>query len=123
MTVEQAKELTTFIEHFSHTKELYTIQTDLLTLMPYRYGEVISAFIKFCYTNQLIVPDYGEIAEEIRIQNANKEWLETLSLLQLLQSLSFFVRRDRFVDGLLASAIEDGTMINILTQLKKQFQF
>lgn len=123
MTVEQAKELTTFIKHFSHAKELYTIQTEPLTLMPYTYGKVINAFIKFCYTNQLIVPDYREIAEEIKIQNANKEWLETLSLHQLLQSLSFFVRRDRFVDGLLASAIEDGTMINILTQIKKQFQF
>src|SRR5215212_10173731 len=106
MTVEQDKELTTFIQRFSDTKELYTIQTEPPTLMPYTYGNVISAFIKFCYTNQLIVPDYGEIAEEIRIQKANKEWLETLSLHQLLQSLSFFVRRDWFVDGLLASAIE-----------------
>jgi hypothetical protein len=122
MTLEQANELTNFIERFSTSKELYTIQTEPLTMMPYAYGEEIDDFVAFCYKNQLVLPDYNEITAELTKYNTNKGWLKTLSLHQLLQCLSFFIRQDRFVDGFLGSKIKDGTITNILLQIKENFQ-
>lgn len=38
---------------------------------------------------------------------------------EVLTSLTFFIRGDRFCEGLLASALEDGTFLKLLIRLKQ----
>ena len=117
MNKEQAQELAAFSEKFKEADSLYSFNVENF-LSPHEYGEEMSDFIDFCYNNNLVSPDYMEIREELTANKAKPEWFAGLSEEKILQCLGYFIRGDRFHDGLLASAIKDGTIPHLLERVK-----
>ena len=63
--------------------------------------------------NYLQIIDKNVLGDQLKpvIQNANMELLTAI--------LTYFVRQERFCDGLWASAIDDKIFLNILYQLRE----
>src|SRR3954452_24477489 len=117
MNKEQAQQLTGFSKRFKEATSLYSLNTENF-LSPYEYGEEITDFVDFFYSNNLVSPDYLEIQEELTVNRAKPEWYAGLCEKKAIQSLCCFIRGDRFCDGLLASGIQDGTIPHLLERIK-----
>lgn len=121
MNAFQVTRLKHFATLFTSTEQLYTLQFEPLTMMPYQYGEEISSFIKFFYENGFDKGNYFEIEPELVANYKDPSWFTGLSEEQLFLCLFFFIRRDRFVDGFLAARIEDGTVNHVIEALVKNY--
>jgi hypothetical protein len=117
MTKEQAKQLIAFEQKFKDTDRLYSMSTEL-TFAPFIYGDEINDFIQFCYDNNLVPANYQLIEEELIGNRTKAEWFTGLSEEEVIQCIAYFIRGDRFCDGLLASAIKDGTISYLLKRIK-----
>lgn len=109
MTKKQAKQLIAFEQKFKEANSLYTIRTEI-TIMPYNYGAEITDFIQFCYDNNLVNTNYHLIKKELIGNRTKVEWFSGLTKEKIIQCIGYFIRGDRFCDGLLASAIQDGSI-------------
>jgi hypothetical protein len=114
MTLKQIESLKEFAALFNKTKQLYNVQLEPLTMMLYRYEKEITSFVEFCYENHLVRNDYKEISAEFEKNYQDAQWYAQLTEKQLLQCLSFCIRRDRFVDGFLGARIEDGSVNKVI---------
>lgn len=117
MTTIQIVQFKKFAEVFKNTKELYKIQTKPLTLMPYMYGSEINEFIEFFYKNKFDDENCYEAKSEFENNQNNTAWFLNLPNRTLLSCLCIIIRTDRFVDGFIASKIEDGTVNRIIEAL------
>lgn len=117
MTKEQAEHLVAFEGKFSKADLLFSISPEL-TLTPYNYGDEITDFIQFCYDNDLVKADYSSIEQELIANRTKAAWYGELSEEKVILCLSYFIRSDRFCDGLLASAINDGTVPLLIGKIK-----
>ena len=119
MTLTQIETLKEFAELFNRAKQLYSLQSEPLTIMPYKYGKEIGSFIEFCSHNNLVLVNYHEIESEFTKNYQDPSWYTQLTENQLLQCLSYCIRRDRFVDGFLAARIEDESVNKVINALAK----
>jgi len=78
----------------------------------------INDFIQFCYDNNLVPTNYRLIEKELIGNRTKAEWFTGLGEEKVVQCIAYFIRGDRFCDGLLASAIKDGTISNLLQRIK-----
>lgn len=117
MNKEQARQLIAFSKKFREIASLYSFNAEN-PLSPHVYGKEISDFIQFFYNNKLISPEYGQIREELFVNKTKPEWYAGLSEQKILECLSYFIRGDRFCDGLLVSGIEDGTISHLIERIK-----
>ena len=117
MNKEQAQQLTAFSKKFKEASSLYSFNAENF-LSPHEYGEELSDFIEFCYNNKLVSQEYDKIIEELTVNKAKPEWYAGLSEEKVMQCLGYFIRRDRFYDGFLASRIQDGTILQLLERMK-----
>lgn len=117
MTKEQAEQLIAFADKFSKADPLFTISSEF-SLTPYNYGEEINNFIQFCYDNDLVKANFHSIEKELIANRTKAEWYTQLSEEKVIQSLGYFIHGDRFSDGLVASAINDGTIPRLLERIK-----
>lgn len=117
MNKEQAQQLIAFSEKFKEASPLYSFSPENF-LAPYDYGEEITDFIDFCYKNNFVLPDYEKIEKDLTANRAKPEWYAALSEEKVIQCLGYFIRGDRFSDGLVASAIEDGTIVRLFERIK-----
>jgi hypothetical protein len=119
MEKQTAIQLTEFIQRFAKEKPLYELQSESLTMMPYRYNAAISDFMQFCHDHHLVNPDCYDIKDDLENNYAkNNHWLETLTEKKVVQSIAVLIRQGRFTDGLVSSMIENGTIIKLLNRLK-----
>jgi len=119
MDKQTAIQLIGFIERFDKERPLYELQIEPLTMTPYRYNEAISDFIGFYYSNNLVLADCYDIKDDLEKNYEKKsDWFDTLTEKQVVQSIAFLIRQDRFINGLVNSMIENGTIIKLLNRLK-----
>jgi len=87
------------------------------------YDKGITDFINLVYETGLLKEDYLDYLKEKEIQNVDSsEIIEIIakSDLLLLQSiLTYFVRQERFYDGLWGKAAKDKIFLNILYRLRE----
>jgi hypothetical protein len=121
MNKEHAIQLTSFIKRFEEEKPLYTIQTQPLTMMPHNYGAAITDFLDYFFANKLTHPDYYDIEEQFQKKYKTANWLHNLNEQQVMQCISLIIRREKFVDGFVASMIENGSLLVLLNRLKELY--
>ncbi len=121
MNKEHALQLTSFIKRFEEEKPLYTIQTQPLTMVPHNYGEAITGFLNYFFKNKLTHPDCYDIEEQFQENYKTADWLNNLNEQQVMQCISLIIRREKFVDGSVASMIENGTLLVLLNRLKELY--
>jgi hypothetical protein len=122
MNKEHAIHLTSFIKRFEEEKPLYTIQTEPLTMTPHNYGNAIDDFLHYFLKNNLTRTDYFDIEEQFRNNYENATWLNGLDEQKVMQCISLIIRRERFVDGVIASMIENKTLPFLLNRLKQVYE-
>jgi hypothetical protein len=118
MNKEHAIQLTSFIERFQEEKPLYTIQTEPLTMMPYNYGEAIDDFQSYFLKNHLTRLDCYVIENEFIKNYEYPIWFNQLTETQVMQCISYIIRKDRFVDGFIAMNIRNSIIPTLLNRLK-----
>lgn len=121
MNKKHAIYLTTFIEKFQEEKPLYTIQEEPFTMIPYHYGKAIDDFQSYFLRNHLTRLDCYDIEEEFIKNYENTIWFHKLSETQVMQVISYIIRRDRFIDGFIAHNISNGIIPASLNRLKELY--
>jgi len=98
--------------------ELVTKNNDGSNAFPYiKFNSEVRDFIKTFYNSEYVDDDYIENMNEISdYRNVNEEH----TILELSTILTYIIRRDRFVTGLLLAHIEDGLIFRILNLLQKR---
>ena len=112
-----------FITYFEELEagtagELVTKNNDGSNAFPYiRFSSEVRDFIKAFYSSKYVDDDYIENMNEISdYRNLNEEY----SISELSTILTYIIRRDRFVTGLLLAHIEDGLICRILKLVQKR---
>lgn len=118
MNQQQAAYLVAFIERFEKEKPLYKFDPSASLFSPHFYGDTIEEFLNYFFSHQLINPDCYEIESEFVANRNNTDWYTNLTEKQILQCIGLLIRKDRFVDGTLATYIENGVIPNLLKRLK-----
>jgi hypothetical protein len=98
---------------------LYEVQTDPLTIDPYRYSDEVGRFVKTLYSEGFIVPfDWPAWQEEAKQYLDNPTLLDEADLSTVQKLLTTHVRKDRFVGGHLAAMLDNGHIHAILKRLE-----
>lgn len=118
MKTKQLTQLQNFVQRFKDEKPLYTIQLEPLTMEPYTYGKALTDFIKFMYKQKLIVSDYTQMQESYFKTKNESKFISRRNEEECLSLLTAFIRQDRFIDGLLAGKVEDGTVELIVKKIQ-----
>lgn len=118
MNKEHAIQLTFFIKRFQEEKPLYSFQTQPLTMMPYYYGKAMDDFLHYFLDNHLVLTDCWDIEDEFLKNYKDSNWQNDLNEKQVMQSISYIIRKDRFVDGFISSNIDNGVILSLLNRLK-----
>ena len=90
--------------------------------IPYpNYDSAVDRLIHNMYEGDFVRPGYLARKEELGLNSREDvaAFIPKASMEDLLVLLSFYVRGERFCDGLIASAIESGELGSILTRLKE----
>lgn len=64
-------------------------------------------------TDKNYIENYEKLGDHIDYGSLNKEELRTV--------ITYYVRGERFCDGLLAGALEDGTLLKVLERIKEVY--
>ncbi len=120
MKTKQLTQLQNFVQRFKDEKPLYTLHFEPLTMQPYTYGKALTDFIKFMYQEKLIVSDYTQIQDAYFKTKNESKFISKLNEEDCLSLLTAFIRQDRFIDGLLAGNVEDGTVQLIIHRVVVQ---
>ncbi|MEP6512629.1 MAG: DUF6508 domain-containing protein [Parafilimonas sp.] len=119
LTKEQINYLLQTAKIFADASQLYTIQTESLTMMPYIYGKEINDYIKWMYENELVVQGYSTIEKNYLDNYTNDTWYANLTEKEVIKCLAFAIRRDRFVDGFLIHTITNKSFEKLVNHLKQ----
>ena len=78
------------------------------------YSQDVLDFIEKFHKLDLIDNDYLKNCKQIE-----KLSIEDMNILNILTMLSYYIRGERFCDGIIASKLEDGTIEEMLKRLHK----
>jgi len=78
------------------------------------YDKDVQDFIEQFYELELIDKDYSENYKLIKNKEVNE-----LNLQEILTFLTYYIRGERFYDGMIASILENGKLEEVLTKLNR----
>ena len=91
---------------------------DILMITPIVEAKVVGEFTELMYDLDLVIGfDWGKWDEGREI--VEKGVYKGLDVVTLLKLLTALIRNDRFCEGVLAGAMQDGTIVKILEAMKK----
>ena len=120
MSLENAEVILQFLTIFEDSK----FEAGRLVMKPgtfpyWKYDNQVLAFVKALYENRWIIDfDWPSWQQEAKKYLADHELLKEADLTALRKLLTTHVRKDRFCDGHLASAIQQGQISAILLRIK-----
>jgi hypothetical protein len=119
------KKLLNYIPYFEDETTVFTTwinpnkNTDGMLLMGYpKYDEKFKQFINDIYETDLLHPDYLEMIRKIDNEEIIGS-IKTADFNSLRSILTFYVRQERFCDGMWAIAIEEKIFLTILYRLRE----
>ncbi len=119
-------DILSFISYFENESHIfYTwsqsgLQKDGFLSMAYPdYDEEFIRFIELVSDSGLMNVNYLKVIDNNSLGNQLKPVLHKANMEVLTAILTYFVRQERFCDGLWARAIEDKTFLNILYRLRE----
>ncbi len=97
------------------------VQADGVHRMPFpRYDDEMQQFVKTVYDSEFIDTDYFKTLElyEIKRPPETIQYLESAPLPLVCAVLTWYIRGERFCNGLWCEAIENSAFLTILQRLK-----
>ena len=88
---------------------------EIMTWPYVKYSNNVISFIDDVYNNELI--DFDYLTNHIEIEDKS---IDDYTIENVITELTFYIRGDRFCDGLLYGAFEDGTILKLLKILKER---
>ena len=90
--------------------------------MPYyEENEVVSLFRSIAYDIPIIIPfDWGKWEKGRKIVNNPYFDCQTIDIITICKIITAIVRNDRFCDGALISAFENGLILKLLVSIENQ---
>ena len=86
------------------------------------YNDTVNAFVKMMYDG-FMVYDYSEVLDKLKERTGTREIynvpISALSADEALACITWAIRADRFCDGALSVALEDGFITRCLTRLRE----
>lgn len=100
------------------------IEENVSTFPYWKWSDITTEFNKTVYDMKLIVSfDWPGWEEGIQLLKDSKQTFQDLDEITLCKLLTVIIRSDRFSDGTLVGAMEDGTISKILSALKARVWF
>jgi hypothetical protein len=87
-----------------------------------QYSEEVNKFIKNFYESELVEYDYLEVLEKFESIENIESRIEVESLDNIRALLTFYIRRERFGEGYIVDAIDDGIILRILYRIRELAQ-
>ena len=95
------------------------IEENVSTFPYWKWSDITSEFFKIVHDMKLIVSfDWPGWEEGIQLLKDYEQTFQDLDEITLCKLLTVIIRADRFSDGTLVGAMEDGTISKILSALK-----
>jgi len=95
------------------------IEENVSTFPYWKWSDITTEFNKTVHDMKLIVSfDWPDWEEGIQLLRDRKQTFHDLDEITLCKLMTVIVRADRFSDGTLVGALEDGTISKILSALK-----
>lgn len=119
--MHQYDKLLSYIDYFSTAGEEVGTWAYKPPDFPYvNYSKEMSSFIHEVYETDLMDTEYLPYLESHLPHGANyAEYIETADSRLLRAILTYYVRQERFCEGLWQSAVQDGIFSKILNRLVK----
>lgn len=100
------------------------IEENVSTFPYWKWSVITTEFNKTVHDMKLIVSfDWSDWEEGDKLLTDKKQTFQDLDEITLCKLLTVIVRADRFSDGTLVRAMEDGTISKILSALKARVKF
>jgi hypothetical protein len=122
--MKEYQTLLSYIEYFTEPSNNFfkwsefKKDEDGVIALPYcSYSERVLEFQKAVYDTGFVFK--GNYAQGVTEKENPLEFIENCDLETLRKLLTFFIRRERFCEGMLASAIKNGFILKILERLKE----
>jgi hypothetical protein len=84
-----------------------------------QYSEEVNEFINNFYESDLVEYDYLEVLEKFGKIEDIESRIELESLDNIKALLTFYIRRERFGEGYILDAIDDGLILRILYRIRE----
>ena len=95
------------------------IEENVSTFPYWKWSDITTEFNKTVHDMKLIVSfDWPDWEEGSKLLRDHKQTFQDLDEITLCKLMTVIVRADRFSDGTLVGALEDGTISKILSALK-----
>jgi hypothetical protein len=108
---------------FGHLYDDDDEDSEVLTFPFYIEAPVVREFEKHCYELGIVIDfDWSKWDEGRELLSGDKSVIETLDLITLCKLITAIIRNDRFCDGALIGAFEDGLILRILMKMKDLVQ-
>ena len=100
------------------------IEENVSTFPYWKWSDITTEFNKTVHDMKLIVSfDWPDWEEGSKLLRDHKQTFQDLDEITLCKLMTVIVRADRFSDGTLVGALEDGTISKILSALKARGKF
>ena len=100
------------------------IEENVSTFPYWKWSDITTEFNKTVHDMKLIVSfDWPDWKEGVQLLKDHKQTYQDLDEITLCKLLTVIIRADRFSDGTLVGALEDGTISKILSSLKARVKF
>ncbi len=100
------------------------IEENVSTFPYWKWSDITTEFNKTVHDMKLIVSfDWPDWEEGFQLLKDHKQTFQDLDEITLCKLLTVIIRADRFSDGTLVGALEDGTISKILSALKARLKF
>lgn len=107
------KKIDEYIIFFKDTQNFYNIIDGYI-----RYHNTVDQFIKDCYSSNMMDTEYlSKLDGHIKNGIEPKELIYTSDIEMLKVILTFYIRGDRFNEGMIANAIDKKIFLDILKKL------
>lgn len=100
------------------------IEENVSTFPYWKWSDITTEFNKTVHDMNLIVSfDWPDWEEGSKLLSDRKQTFQDLDEITLCKLLTVIIRSDRFSDGTLIGAMEDGTISKIVSALKARVKF
>ena len=117
--MQQYDKVLSYIDYFSTAGEKAGTWVSKPHVFPYvNYSKEMSSFIHEVYQTDLLDTEYLPYLESIIPREANLiDYIDTADFRLLRAILTYYVRQERFQEGLWLGAVQDGSFLKILNRL------
>ena len=118
--LENVKNVTDYIDYFSDDSQIFG-EWKTTSFPSIHYSQEVHDFLDALHENGLIIPFDWTKWDTAETIFKDHSIIDTLKYIEIEHLLTNIVRKERFCEGILLSAIENGMMLKILVRLRRLY--